>query len=355
MLFCARIDVLLNLLLRHRHLSASRYLKIAVTFVLCLILQRYIKREEQLYRETVQYIPIKEDPVFITGHWRSGTTFLHYLMALDTDTFACPTTYQCFFPTIFLTVSERSRAYRMLKRAWGTRTRLIDNMPFDLTSPQEEEWMYLPEGGFSYVEKLFFPKTSVVSDFAATLGLSTDERTRDVTLKIFKKLAFVYNKRILSKSPGHFSRIPVLKELFPKGKFVFLVRNPYEVVVSMVRAKTILGNLLSLQRHGGYDIVSTSKFLAFYFQIMKANLGLLEPAAYVVVRYEDLVKEPLASVKTIYEALGIRYSEKFEAALHAGLSSFEGYQRNILTITEPMKEVIYRECHRIFEEFGYES
>ena len=352
MLFCARIDALLNLLRRHWHLSASRYVRIAIVLGLSLMLQRHIRREERLYRETVQYTPIQEDPVFITGHWRSGTTFLHYLMALDRDAFACPTNYQCFFPTIFLTVKEHSWVYRMLKRAMGTRTRLIDNMPFDLASPQEEEWMYIPEGAFSYVEKLFFPKTAVL-DLEETLRLSTDEKTRDVTLKIFKKLTFAHNRRILSKSPGHVSRIPLLRELFPKGRFVFLVRNPYEVVVSMMRAKTILGNLLSLQRHQGYDIVSTSKFLAFYFEIMKRNLGLLEPAEYLILRYEDLVKEPLASVKAIYEALGIEYSEKFEEALRAELASFRDYKRNVFEITGEMKEVVYRECQPIFEEFGY--
>ncbi|HVA85305.1 MAG TPA: sulfotransferase, partial [Candidatus Saccharimonadales bacterium] len=38
-----------------------------------------------------------EAPIFIIGHWRSGTTLLHELLALD-DRFGYPTTYQCFAP-----------------------------------------------------------------------------------------------------------------------------------------------------------------------------------------------------------------------------------------------------------------
>ena len=42
-----------------------------------------------------------EAPIFIVGHWRSGTTLLQELMVLD-DRFTCPTTYQCFAPNHFL-------------------------------------------------------------------------------------------------------------------------------------------------------------------------------------------------------------------------------------------------------------
>jgi hypothetical protein len=44
---------------------------------------------------------IDQPPVFIIGHWRSGTTYLHELMHLDSR-FVSPTTYQCFAPHHFL-------------------------------------------------------------------------------------------------------------------------------------------------------------------------------------------------------------------------------------------------------------
>ena len=39
-------------------------------------------------------------PVFIIGHWRSGTTFLHELLTRD-PTLTAPTTYECFSPRHF--------------------------------------------------------------------------------------------------------------------------------------------------------------------------------------------------------------------------------------------------------------
>ena len=48
------------------------------------------------YGRRIDATPI-QPPLFIIGHWRSGTTFLHELMVLD-DRFTYPTTYQCFAP-----------------------------------------------------------------------------------------------------------------------------------------------------------------------------------------------------------------------------------------------------------------
>ena len=45
---------------------------------------------------------ITQAPVFILGHWRSGTTFLHELMAQDADQFRTPNTYQVTNPYTFL-------------------------------------------------------------------------------------------------------------------------------------------------------------------------------------------------------------------------------------------------------------
>ena len=46
-------------------------------------------------------------PLFILGAWRSGTTHLHNLLAVD-DRFAYPNLYQVTYPNTFL-LSERAR------------------------------------------------------------------------------------------------------------------------------------------------------------------------------------------------------------------------------------------------------
>jgi hypothetical protein len=353
MLFCARLSTFINLLRKHRHLYPPRYVKLLVQLCLCVFLQGSIRREDKFYKEHVRSRELKEEPVFITGHWRSGTTYLHYLMALDRDNFAYPTSYQCLFPTIFLTVDEHSWRYKLLNRVMGTRTRHIDNMEFTLTSPQEEEWMYLPEGGFSYIfESLRFPQTSV-SNPDEIIRLSNDELTKEITLRIFRKLTFAHNKRILSKSPGHFSRIHLLKEIFPGSKFIFLVRNPYDVVISMVHMKSILSKRLSFQKYCPNDIASAAKFLSFYYDTVKNSLVTLQSHDFIFVKYESLINHPVKYVQEIYDTFNFQYTNKYEKSLLAYLETVKDYKRNQFEIASDVKDTIYRECPQVFHEFGY--
>src|SRR5579883_1544271 len=57
--------------------------------------------ERARYEASVQKVQVMP-PLFILGHWRSGTTHLHHLLAQDAM-FGFPTTYQTAFPRIFLT------------------------------------------------------------------------------------------------------------------------------------------------------------------------------------------------------------------------------------------------------------
>ncbi len=68
------------------------------------ILRRY---EGWRYGRELEGITV-ESPLFVLGHWRSGTTYLHNLLAIDRR-FAFPNTYQFSFPHIFLS-TEAIRA-----------------------------------------------------------------------------------------------------------------------------------------------------------------------------------------------------------------------------------------------------
>lgn len=52
----------------------------------------YRRREENAFREQIDLVTVPS-PVFVLGHWRSGTTFLHNLLAYD-PRWAFPTLYE---------------------------------------------------------------------------------------------------------------------------------------------------------------------------------------------------------------------------------------------------------------------
>ncbi len=53
------------------------------------------------HHQTIRATTIEHPPIFILGHFRSGTTRLHELMSKDARLVA-PTVYQCFAPRVFL-------------------------------------------------------------------------------------------------------------------------------------------------------------------------------------------------------------------------------------------------------------
>ena len=57
--------------------------------------------EMAIFGTRINRVRIEKPPVFIIGHWRSGTSHLHNLLCLD-ENFHCPNTYQTMFPHHFL-------------------------------------------------------------------------------------------------------------------------------------------------------------------------------------------------------------------------------------------------------------
>jgi len=92
--------------------------------------------EDAFYRHAVRRTRISAPPLFILGHWRSGTTLLHELLILD-PRHAFPTTYQCLEPNHFI-LTERilTRVFNFLLPG----RRPMDNMAAGWDRPQEDEF-----------------------------------------------------------------------------------------------------------------------------------------------------------------------------------------------------------------------
>src|SRR3954471_1185320 len=93
----------------------------------------YERKERKAFADRLAGVTVRP-PVFILGHWRSGTTLLHNLLALD-DQFAFPNLYEVFFPRTFL-CTEEYRADQVAGLIPSTR--LIDNVAQGLSMPNED-------------------------------------------------------------------------------------------------------------------------------------------------------------------------------------------------------------------------
>lgn len=309
--------------------SPAYWHRAAFVSLLSVFNSAYARRETRHYGAQVAATPVLHPPVFILGHWRSGTTHLHNLLAQDPQ-FAFPNTYQAVNPATFLTtetVNSRRFAWLVPKR------RLMDNMALSFASPQEEEFAPALLSLRSLYLGMSFPRA--MPRYARYLTFddaSPDEREawKDALLLFVRKLTFRHGQRpLLLKSPSHTAKIRLLLELFPDARFVHIHRHPYEVYQSQHRFyDTVLWHTY-LQRpdrtHIGDEILGRYQTLfAAYFR----DQPLIPPGRFHELSFSELERDPLGAVERTYAALGIHDFATARPRLEAYVATLRDYEKN---------------------------
>ncbi|MBT4867456.1 MAG: sulfotransferase, partial [Planctomycetaceae bacterium] len=192
----------------------------------------YCRGEERRYGQAVEDVEITRPPLFILGHWRSGTTLLHYLLAQDTSQFAFANTYQVVNPCTFLSTEDVNtrRFARMVPSM-----RPMDNMELSFRTPQEDEFAPLLLTFRSLYLGVSFPRRAAHYSRYLTfrdVPRAEIEEWQAEFIRFCKKLTLKYDRALLLKSPPHTARIRLLLEMFPDARFVHVHRNPYRVFQS---------------------------------------------------------------------------------------------------------------------------
>ncbi len=294
---------------------------------------------------------IAEPPLFVLGHWRSGTTFLHDLLALD-PRHTYPNTYECFMPLHFLLTEEY-----MTRRFPIAGHRQMDDVPSGWDKPQEDEFALAFLGQPSPYLSLAFPNNPPVDeDYLDLEGLPAVRR--DAWKRtLYQFLARVARKRpgrLVLKSPPHTGRIRVLRELFPRAKFVHVVRNPYSVIPSTLRTMKVLFHGMGMQEPK-YANLEERAFAMYRRMFIRLEEGrqLLAPGQFHELRYEALAHDPVGEVKAIYERLDLGDFEPARPRLEAYVASLGTYKTNRQDLPPALAAAIAQNCAPVLTRYGY--
>jgi omega-hydroxy-beta-dihydromenaquinone-9 sulfotransferase len=310
--------------------------------------------QKLIFGRRIERIPLKHAPIFIVGHWRSGTTYLHELMVLD-DRFSYPTTYQCFAPSHFL-VSNWFVTHFMNFLLPSKRP--MDNMATGWRLPQEDEFALCNLGlGSPYFTMAFPNQPPQGEEYLDLKELSDAERERwkEVMLSFLKHVAYHQpDKPIVLKSPPHTARVRTLLELFPQAKFVHIVRDPYVVFLSTVRLWRSLYQVQGLQIDDGHD-VSEHVLAAFerMYRSLEEDRELLPPSQFYEVRYEDLVRDPVGQLQSMYEQLNLGDFEHVRPNLAAQVQRSKDYKTNKYEISDDAKQLVDDRWGDFARRYGY--
>jgi hypothetical protein len=294
-------------------------------------------------------------PLFILGHYRSGTTHLHNLLTLDPQ-LAAPTFLQVLYPHVFL--STERWAGPLIDRC-VVRRRFQDEMALAADMPSEDEVAQCTMTGLSPYMNWYFPRGGDRYDRYLTLrDVPADEAARweAALTHFFRKLTVRYGRPLVLKSPPHTARIRRLLKLFPDARFVHIHRDPYAVFSSTKHLLQTVQPIFRLQRCPAPD--GDDRILAVYTEMYNAYFeerGLIPEGRLCDVRFEDLECDPIGVVASIYQSLGLAGFDVLRPILDGYLGSIVGYRKNRLD--EPSKDLRRRiaiEWRRSFDAWGYE-
>jgi len=296
--------------------------------------------EDFRYGKRLKELSFPSDPVFIIGHWRTGTTYLFKLMSLDTQ-FTAPTLFQVAEPDSML-VSHSY--YKPIMKALVKQTRPMDNVRIGMDEPQEDEYAVYRLLTDSPLEKLVFPSPDryFLSEWAENnLSLKDEESFREGLSAFFRKLRFSREGTILSKNPFHSLRIKILAEAFPGARFIQIHRNPLCVVPSTMNMWDILmkENALNgrLHKHEAREVCNVMNIMD---EKISSAVAVLPEGRYTETRFEELEADPVGTLRQIYHAIGLKFPESLEAKVKDHIASNVNFRKNSFILTEKDRETI---------------
>lgn len=310
--------------------------------------------EERQFHDRIAATTI-QPPLFILGHWRSGTTHLHNLLARDNRQFAFANTYQVTNPHTFLTTEEANTR----RFAWMVpKTRPMDGVELGFQTPQEDEFAPCLMSRRSLYLGTSFPRRE--DDYARYLtfeGVPQEEidEWKAAFVWFLKKLTFKYQRPLVLKSPPHTARIRLLLEMFPDARFVHIHRHPYQVFQSCRHYydTAVWFSYLQKPELGRID----DRIIARYNQVHDAffaQRNLIPAGRFHEMSFDDLERTPMKAIGTLYDQLGLGGYDAFKPGLQRYVDSLSGYRKNRFTELEsPVREKIANEWQRSFAEWNY--
>ena len=295
-------------------------------------------------------------PIFIIGHWRSGTTFLNYLMGQD-EAFSYVSTLDTMAPYLFM------RNEKFLKKILDNALpdkRPMDDLELKTNLPYEEEYAIANLCPYSFYHSWYFPKKlyDYFKKYVLFEGVTNDviKEWQNAYIYLLKKITYKYKKkRILLKSLVNTAKIKYLMEVFPDAKFIHIYRNPYKVYLSTWKLYNNIFPIFSFQHINEKDL--DFSIINIYRQMYKKffmDKTLIPKENLIEIRYENFVKKPLETLNNIYSDLKIDGFSKAKPAFEKYIKMHKNYKPANFSYSEQIKEKIYREWGFAFKELRYD-
>jgi len=343
----------MRLLVRNRfavHWSRWHY---AVFYTFLSLVHSYLALWQKiLFGRRVAKTRIADPPVFIVGHWRTGTTLLHELLVLD-ERHTAPTSYECLVPHHFLLTERFAPRIEFLVSAH----RAMDNMDLSFEHPQEDEFVWCMQGHRSPYLTMAFPnRPPQYPEYFDLENVPPRELNswKETHRRFVQQVYFRRPRRLILKNPPHSCRIKVLLDIFPEARFIHIVRDPYAVYPSTIHLWQSLYRTHGLQRpnFAGLDEYVLSTYTHLYQKLDEGRKH-VDPSRFYELRYEDLIRDPEGQLRRLYQHLGLGGFEEYLPRLRQYLAEHTDYETNRYDVTAQQRATIDERWGDVIRRYGY--
>ncbi|MCR5667252.1 MAG: sulfotransferase [Eubacterium sp.] len=314
--------------------------------------------ERLLFDGRIRKTKITKDPLYVVGHWRTGTTFLQNLLSKDKqfgwfDPMKTVSFNNCILLKDILPKVEKV----LLKDA-----RPMDNLDYTIDLPMEEVFAQATISTQAISHMLVFPDKGKGVKYIETAFIDEqDEKKQREWSKaydyILKKATYLeHGKQLMLKSPENTCRIRKLKRCYPGAKFINIYRNPYVVARSTKNMFLKEMNLLSLSEPPSEEFIEDTivDLMARIYKKAFRDLAMMNESDYIEIKYEDFVKNPMPYMHQIYDHLGLAGFDEAKDGFQEYLDAMNDYKTNQYEFTPELIRKVNAKLGFYFERYGYQ-
>ena len=278
-----------------------------------------------LLRRRLRRLVLPPDPLVVIGHWRSGTTFLHQLLAAD-PAWATARNSLTVAPQVAVLLKP---LLRPLLHLVMTTVRPIDAVPWSENDPQEDELGIARLCMDTNMAGMAFPRAYPVHFRRSVLETTAGFERQWLR---FTRLTWLHDGRgrsgLLIKNSAHSARVGLILRHFPRARFVLLRREPSDSIRSLVQVKQRLADLVGLQPppDESTQVEETEAAHRQLLEAFEASRAVIPPGQLLELDYVDLVATPLAAVQRIYDHFDCPGWERAQTAIAARLDQARSYR-----------------------------
>jgi hypothetical protein len=170
-------------------------------------------------------------------------------------------------------------------------------------------------------------------------------------------------KPLIIKSPVHMGRLPMLRKLFPRAKFVFIHRDPYQVFLSSTILAQEYFYYCFLDKPTAEDITNYTleQHAKLYEVYLKKRPKLLASSVPVLaeVAFTELEADAVGTLRRVYSELQIDgFDERVAPVLQGYVEQLKGFKKNKLptkSISPELKKRLQNELAPVIKAFNYSS